>query len=359
MLHEDESSDSEKTKQNENKCAIEISKPNTKCKLNPLVKEFVPRGMVSPRKSPRSIKCSTSHGSKDGAPKTPQKTNQKQLNLHSSRKSVESAKSPADSIETTLNSPKDCVHEQANGLSVETNMTDKMEAEPTNIMKRTNELRDKISQSLKSDSPIHKKERNVAIANLLKLHSSKPSPYSSNTNINIVTDGKGLKLFTPDYFKNTKLPTASNDDKIETEPERNVTVNEKNEDDTVKVEPMESTIQESIEKVNNWLEPKATSPSTTSSPVCTGPVICMGPVSFKRKEVNCKSPADCDTKIAKNIRPFAQFKPSKYADDLAKKYTERSQMAEQREMSIWDNLKRELKKKDEQIRKKQAANTLV
>ncbi|XP_013199545.1 uncharacterized protein LOC106142359 [Amyelois transitella] len=344
MLNDEEDPSEEETKQGTS-AGIVISK------LNPLVKEFVPRTRHS---NSLSVGITANNNCLNNPSKSRPNTNS------SSKLSHKNDKKPAKSMTSVASSSNTTNSTSQNGNAVISDQDINVGATSNDIVQLTNELRNKISNTLKSDSLKHKKERNVAIANLLRLHSLKPSPCSSKpsrssskSNISTSVEGKEPTLITPDYFKHTindpPIASSSCSEKADNEA--------KSETDTERIENGEQantvhpSIQESIEKVNNWFEkPK--------SAIKKAPSVCLGPVSFKRKDASVQSPTgDVDSKSTKTITPTAQFKPSKYAEDLAKKYMERKQEAKRRQMTIWDNLEDELKKKDEVIRNKRAANT--
>ena len=107
-------------------------------------------------------------------------------------------------------------------------------------------------------------------------------------------------------------------------------------------------IEESVNKVENWL-------NYSKSPETKGSIICLGSITFKRKASSIKSPnsdIENNNKAPKASCHSTNYITSKYADDLFKKFVEKSQAREDQNGDIWSTLQKKLKARDEEIRNK-------
>ncbi|CAH2106019.1 unnamed protein product [Euphydryas editha] len=244
-------------------------------------------------------------------------------------------------------------------------------------------LKDKILKTSNEKCVKVKRERNLAIATLVKLH-CKPATSDINT----------PKLIGPEYYE-TKLSENVSSSSIAPSKSENTTdsstvskrfehlvnnnstesnvVDNKIKDDAEiskhfitknNEEPSTSTVsvkdssdnaipkevKDSIEKVEDWLNnPKKVSKS---------PVLYLGPVTFKRKvkSNNSKTISPISTNSENTgsvVYKTETFVPSELASQLAKEYSERKkakQIVEQQQQNIWTKLELELKAKDEIIR---------
>lgn len=236
-------------------------------------------------------------------------------------------------------------------------------------------LRDKISDVSKKDDLRTKKEKNVAIAALLKLHTAPQSkePEEKGT----------IKLFTPEYFAtcpaarevrceihdvivNVDSQQQSSSDVSADKISKDSDLSEKSttqtissvEDDTstqsgksspksyietpneMSHYPHDPNVQKSIKKVTSWLQ-------KPESPKPKGPVVCLGPISFKKKggksSASEESMSRSSSSLNVNANQIGHFVPSKRAEDLSKKYSERGRAIERRSEDIWTRAMNEMK----------------
>lgn len=105
-------------------------------------------------------------------------------------------------------------------------------------------------------------------------------------------------------------------------------------------------IKESISKVNNWLREK---PVVTVSEKSKSAMVYLGPLTYKRKDsLTCKSPSEV---TGKKVPKAAEYKPSSYAEELHKKYSEKSKtIMPTPTLNIWEKLEADLKKKDFEVK---------
>ncbi|KAJ8729828.1 hypothetical protein PYW07_016866 [Mythimna separata] len=219
-------------------------------------------------------------------------------------------------------------------------------------------LKKQISDAAKSDSFEFKKQKNVAIATLLRLYAKNASPPQPATPV---------KLITPEYFEG-KVETRE-DVKVESplamgstgtsstpEPRDSCTTlpscstfstSTSSSNLLSPSQKLDPEIKKSIDKVNRWLE----EPKMRKSPA-----VCLGPIAFKRKEaVSRQSPvSDSSPKARKPAPASQQYQPSRYAAELGQKYVERNKVLESKQKEVtWTNLEEVLKAKDMEIRKRQ------
>lgn len=225
----------------------------------------------------------------------------------------------------------------------------------------TTALKNTISKAAKSDSQSYhlKKQKNVAIATLLRLY--------ANNDTNSKPD---VKLWTPEQFEKTK--DGSSDVKVEEsyasdyvtpkalpvtpiEPIRRPDSIEGDNPKRALVQDPE--IRESIAKVNRWLA----APVQEKLPKTPY----LGPICFKRKDpvkpsTSSKSaspqPSTATSKSESPSTTIKLFQPSKYAADLGKQYRDRcEQKQKDAEQTVnWDNLSDVLKQKDLAAKKRLA-----
>lgn len=120
--------------------------------------------------------------------------------------------------------------------------------------------------------------------------------------------------------------------------------------------PLDPNMKESIDKVNNWLDDKPVVPICDINKIDlvkekVSPVLSLGAVAYKRKDLaSCKSPSEIISK--KQFRSIGEYKPSTYAEELHKKFTEKSKTtAPAPVLNIWEKLEADLKKKDTLVNK--------
>ncbi|XP_059051589.1 uncharacterized protein LOC131846328 [Achroia grisella] len=220
-------------------------------------------------------------------------------------------------------------------------------------------LRDKVSNSSRADTSQQKKERNVAIAALLKLYSAKPKTKTPST-FEERKEDEPLKLVTPDFFIGNKIIEHSSNTVCEQDLCK-TSLSDSVHEQTSSSDALEScsstsytidsSVQESIDKVNNWF-------GDTKCSSKKAPAISLEPPVFKRKEPrSIKSSCDGRQRYNGNSQN-GHYKPSKYADDLCKMYTKRTEERETARQDIWTKVQAELKAKDEiLIRKKMEEDT--
>ncbi|CAG4950259.1 unnamed protein product [Parnassius apollo] len=220
------------------------------------------------------------------------------------------------------------------------NITEKND--PVKLKEISQKLKNKISSPSKSDCLKIKRERNLAISTLLKIHSSAS-----------VLDDKSPKLITPAYFEKP-CPTEPLNDKAFQNGQKKSTSStssfSKGSIENVVLDTKNSNInhevEESVAKVYNWL-------NKDEKPSPPGSALYLGPVTFKKKEkVKPKTPANTSYKTAANQTVAATFVPSEYANKLTQSYMERVKAKEEKSMDIWTKLEKRLKAKDEEIIKR-------
>ncbi|XP_028157843.1 probable serine/threonine-protein kinase nek3 [Ostrinia furnacalis] len=212
------------------------------------------------------------------------------------------------------------------------------------------QLRKKIIDVSAKEDLHAKKEKNVAIAALLKLYTTPRSE-----------EEKPIKLMTPSYFVSAPAAAVPVDDSESTSnadaspaelesstlesSSRSGRTSPKSESDPPHV--MDPNIQKSINKVNDWLH-------KPESPKPKGPTLSLGPIYFKKKNSG-KSSDDSRSSSSStvNLTPSLDisFKPSKLAEDLTKEYNQRAKASEKREATsrddnIWDVAMRKMKEKE-------------
>ncbi|KPJ03692.1 hypothetical protein RR46_04304 [Papilio xuthus] len=179
-----------------------------------------------------------------------------------------------------------------------------------------------------------KSERNIAIASLLKLYSDPPETCG--------IDEKQPKLLTPQHFEmpyveNTKvkdvLPTSSN------------LANEiVNECETREDRNMKQEVDNSVAKVKSWL-------NMNEKPKTLTKALFLGPVTFKKKE-NVKPITPTSEVSEKTSSDSPSYVPTEYAEKLTETYKMRVKAKEEQSLDMWSRLERDLKAKDEDIRRR-------
>lgn len=275
-------------------------------------------------------------------------------------------------------------------------------------------LKSKISHATKSKTYALKREKNMAISSLLKLYTESPVTATKiklmtpndfelpktkskdlvKKNIDKTSDSTQVSDKKDGHANNETFnavsektleeprPCCEPNEEVFNFPSKNINscpsketvyVPVKNENDVAKKEkqisdtkcaidnteeskqdPISSSVQNdpevlaSIKKVNNWLEPK-------KEKEIIKPSLHLGPIVYKRKGSNKSPTSVTHNKIQK---PDQCYKPSSYADDLVKKYTEKLKLKESQNVKVtWDNLDEVLKRKDEEIKIKNAEMT--
>lgn len=309
-------------------CVISITKVSN---LNPCVEEFRPKNIKSDRL--------TSHSPGNNVSNNPNVITQ-----GNDKKTEEADNSKIDS---NVKSDHKCTDVNANSAN-----KDEYEEIAT-------KLKNKISDAAKSDTFELKKQKNVAIATLLRLYANNKSPSNEVDS--------SIKLIKPDFFKSShpvsssatstpepkddtqSIPAGSSASRSST-PARTPSENNSSESNTTKPKvKLDPEMRSSIEKVSKWLEEPT---KKKSKPVY------LNPIAFKRKEITppSSSTSVSDTKPSpkRNItNDKQQYKPSGFASDLGKKYMERSKILEAKQNEVtWSNLDKVLKQKDMLIKKR-------
>ncbi|XP_046959582.1 uncharacterized protein LOC124529729 isoform X2 [Vanessa cardui] len=277
-----------------------------------------------------------------------------------------------------------------NGHSNSSSCIDMSRLTPLEMQEMRQKLKTKISGTSNTNCVKVKRERNLAIATLVKLHCQPP-----NTT---VSGADKIELKAPDYYQKSLSSHVKDSEMKESIKKSNVTsevldktfmitkkavLNEnlehivdsnrnqicvlketnatssKEQDDNKnqlchsKSSPAKENskdipkeVRESIVKVENWFN----SPSKKQK----GSSFYLGPVTFKKK-VGSKpmSPISIDSENS-NVQKSDSFVPSAFADELSKKYMERSKAKEAMDQDIWTKIELELKAKDEKIKSNQA-----
>lgn len=195
-------------------------------------------------------------------------------------------------------------------------------------------LKSKISSTSNTSCVKVKRQRNLAIATLMKLCSQ---PVTSTQQ----QETKVLKLMTPQDFENPKCDT-----KQEETAESNIVPKK---DELISQE----VVKQSVEKVNKWLKgPEEKTKSQT---------LFLGPITYKKKEIikSSASPTTTESSVSYHTNDsISDYKPSKYATELSEKYKKRSKLQED-VTDIWTKLERDLKAKDEIIKKQNTSASTV
>lgn len=321
-------------------------------KLNPNVREFVPNGIIvqnNTSENNNKVKSAVSNVNRSLADDVGEEDYTK---THSEASNVN--KSLKNNVNSSL---KHDVKAQANDFTkILGNKIDLSELKPKDINDVADKLRDKISDSSRAVTPQQKKERNVAITALLKLYSAKlDDTAQSKTDDH---ENEPLKLVTPDFFvKNEKSEYTCNktsedeedsyEESIHNENVKENITNDRTSTDFCVPTSVDSSVQESIDKVNTWFN------DSKSSPV-KRPIVSFEPPIFKKKEQrNIQSPKpDADQMCSKGTSSHsALYKPSKYAEDLCKIYTKRTEQRNNESQNIWTKLEAQLRAKDEKLKK--------
>ncbi|CAF4845535.1 unnamed protein product [Pieris macdunnoughi] len=150
--------------------------------------------------------------------------------------------------------------------------------------------------------------RNAAIAGILKL-STQPTA--------------NVKLMTPDEFMKNE-----NTDSTDT--------------------PTKEVIKKSVDIVDKWLN---------GAPETTKKTLYLGPIIFSKKSKSTESNMSINTVSSEELK-VNNFSPTNIANELTEKYTKRIKQKEDASMDIWSKLERDLKAKDEEIKKK-SSNSLL
>ncbi|CAB3252988.1 unnamed protein product [Arctia plantaginis] len=261
------------------------------------------------------------------------------------------------------------VHSSGNG-----EITDPIATEVEKVTESVTEdlktkLKNHISYAAKSNCFELKKQKNLAIATLLRMYATNNETPSARK------PDETLKLITPDFFENRKSPvnvqSGPNDTSLPSAstspgPKSMTSISHASSSNDVKSEPALSTrvttkkqkpeqdpaIKTSINKVNQWLGEQPVNQTVQRK----SPAVFIGPITYKAKEpAVCKSPKIPETqqqKVTKAREPN-EYQPTNYADDLKNKYMDRINSKKVKtKRNMWQDLHEVLKEKDVLVKKK-------
>lgn len=372
-------------------------------KLNPEVQEFVPKNIQSTDNVPRNLShdCNTleeltnvKHSSEllEKVPKlskgndTCPKSMKEKLGQKSCEAPLKIDRNGAGDCDWVIcKDPKGkqfVMPDKTKALDSDLQMYSKVDDKK----KMTAMLKEQISKIPKDSSFDKRKDRNVAIAALIKVNTI-ASPVSNSTSN---SPSPQPVLLTPDFFKG-----PSNSENLDAQDRENLAHSSRvstskllEEDNTKNIENVEKNIleenitpnkeavrtpidpymQESINKVNNWFngaprskpvkQYQSTKPDI-SKPKSAEPY--LGTIMFKKKSVPERNSPLSDISIPKSpVRATPAYVPTKRAQDLVKKYE--SNQVKEEYIDIWTKLERDLKIKDEEyklrIRQREAQNDI-
>ncbi|XP_022128815.2 uncharacterized protein LOC111002859 [Pieris rapae] len=142
--------------------------------------------------------------------------------------------------------------------------------------------------------------------------------------------------------------------KLSTQPTANVNVVTadafmKNENDDITDTPTKEVIKKSVERVDNWLN---------GAPEIQKKSLYLGPITFKKKtKKSAESNTSINTVSSEELK-VNNFSPTIIANELSEKFTKIINQREHASMDIWSKLERDLKAKDEEIKKKSYNSSL-
>ncbi|XP_041978583.1 uncharacterized protein LOC121732698 [Aricia agestis] len=266
-----------------------------------------------------------------------------------------------------------------------------------NIKEMREQLKTKISSNANRNCVKSKREKNIAIASLLKLCLQPPEGNSQN--INGDTNKAPLKLLPPDYYETTNIKDANGalqeingaSDKCDEFGKENTVIGlpklNSTTNDNANMNGIVSTtniqcdedVQDSVKKVENWLarvnlendeSPEQISPEKDQSQSpqtppkktkkATGPpTLFLGPVTFKKKEVVKSNSPSISSEATTRKTPTSTYVPSAYASELSRSYNERAKARNEIRDDIFSRLYKELDKRDEAHKKKLAEAELA
>lgn len=344
-------------------------------KLNPDVKEFFPKNLQSTNNvsSNHSLPCNMleEFGNGKHTPKPleedPKACNNGALHLNS-RKQALFQKLSETSHKACENGFGDCgqvIPKKAKETQFVTqDKTKTLDSDVQTYTKNEDKvkiiaiLKEKISKIPKDSAFDKRKDRNAAIAALIKA-STVPTPIS---NLSSSSSSPKPLLRAPSYFQrpydseNLNLqdreslapypgmssPNLLEEDKckdIENVEDIKLQENIKPKTDVTPVRtPVDPHMQESFDKVKTWL---SGSPKPKQKPA----ELYQGPITFKKKKT---IPTSNVPKTKSPVLTTPSYVPSKYAQELGKMYEERNQIKET-QLDIWAKLERDLKIKDEEF----------
>ncbi|XP_014362107.2 uncharacterized protein LOC106713764 [Papilio machaon] len=203
-------------------------------------------------------------------------------------------------------------------------------------IKQIEKLKNKIISPTNENISIKmKSERNIAIASLLKLYSDPPETSGVSE--------KQPKLLTPQHFEKPYVDDTKGNDASQTSstnPPKKIV----NECETREDENMKQEVDNSVAKVKSWL-------NMDEKPKTLTKALFLGPVTFKKKE-NVKPITPTSDVSEKTSSNSPSYVPTEYAEKLTETYKMRVKAKEERNLDMWSRLERDLKAKDEDIRRR-------
>ncbi|XP_047995063.1 uncharacterized protein LOC125233201 isoform X2 [Leguminivora glycinivorella] len=198
------------------------------------------------------------------------------------------------------------------------------------------ELQDKLKSTIiasSTDKSLQtKRQKNVAIATLLKL--------------GVVPDKQPV-LIKPDYFKKSLNEKGLDNEVV------NVVSEVKDLPSTSSSETNVNYIeQDSISKVNGWFNSME---CPKPKPQLQEPLALKDKITFKKKTTSSVTSRNTSTPEPTKDRELKPFKPSNYASELLKKYETNAQREQPLIEDLGTRLERQCKERDEIIRQKMLA----
>ncbi|XP_063361872.1 uncharacterized protein LOC134650867 [Cydia amplana] len=198
------------------------------------------------------------------------------------------------------------------------------------------ELQDKVKSTIVASSVDNslktKRQKNVAIATLLKL--------------GVVPDEKPVKLIKPDYFE--KPPTDEKQIENEVSEVKDIPLKSSSESNVDYID------QDSISKVNGWFNSME---CPKPKPQLQEPLVLKDCITFKKKTASSVTSRHTSTSAAEPARDreTKSFKPSDYASELLRKYETNAQQQVSLNEDLGTQLERQLRDRDEIVRQKMLA----
>ncbi|XP_045497446.1 uncharacterized protein LOC123695593 [Colias croceus] len=350
-------------------------------KLNPSVPPFVPKSSANLTLSTNSNRKRTI-ASPLNENIMPNKQDVKNSNQFKEKKDLSTVETKQNNGVGQNHSPL-CDSKKIEVIPVDSRI-DMSSLEPNEKEKLRENLITSISNTAQTSCVKVKRQRNLAIATLMKL-SSDSAPTTKQDEV----IGAKPNLITPQYYK-----TSVCDNETEKKQAHEIII-----DRTSEAEETQTYMDNSIDKVNKWFRREDYSPSSesynidktenkisnisTESSECVsnepsanvqksiekvitwlkGPEeqaksgLFLGPITFKKRE-NRKSPnsqTDGTSPAASEpvrVEPTKEFVPSAYASELSEKYMKRVNNKTVSTQVSWTNLEASLKARDEIIIKK-------
>ncbi|XP_063618881.1 uncharacterized protein LOC134791705 [Cydia splendana] len=198
------------------------------------------------------------------------------------------------------------------------------------------ELQEKVKSTIIASSADNslktKRQKNVAIATLLKL--------------GVVADEKPVKLIKPEYFE--KPPTVEKQIENELSEVKEMPSTSSSETNVNNID------QDSISKVNGWFNSME---CPKPKPQLQEPLVLKDCITFKKKTASSVTSRNTSTSATEPTkdRETKSFKPSDYASELLKKYETNAQQQVSLNEDLGTRLERQLRERDEVVRQKMLA----